>query len=129
MKIIEIIALENGSHRNLSGIFETIPDGWAVIPDDLETPNFPYGDVEVKDEDIIKTEIELIDGEEKEVEKVIGTRKVVSKWNAKGKEILSFPVSKFEEAKEAAPTAQDDTDAMMIDHEYRLTLLELGVTE
>jgi hypothetical protein len=26
-------------------------------------------------------------------------------------------------------TAQDDTDAMLIDHEYRLTLLELGVTE
>lgn len=25
------------------------------------------------------------------------------------------------------PTAQDDTDAMMIDHEYRLTLLELGI--
>lgn len=27
------------------------------------------------------------------------------------------------------PSAQDDTDAMLIDHEYRLTLLELGVTE
>ena len=27
------------------------------------------------------------------------------------------------------PTAQDDTDAMLIDHEYRLTLLELDVTE
>lgn len=28
-----------------------------------------------------------------------------------------------------APSAQEDTDAMLIDHEYRLTLLELGVTE
>lgn len=27
------------------------------------------------------------------------------------------------------PTAQDDTDAMLIDHEYRLTLLELGLVE
>ena len=27
------------------------------------------------------------------------------------------------------PTAQDDMDAMLVDHEYRLTLLELGVTE
>ena len=27
------------------------------------------------------------------------------------------------------PTPQDDIDAMMIDHEYRLTLLELGVNE
>ena len=26
-------------------------------------------------------------------------------------------------------TAQDDTDAMLIDHEYRLTLLELGLVE
>lgn len=25
------------------------------------------------------------------------------------------------------PSAQDDTDAMLIDHEYRITLLELGV--
>ena len=29
----------------------------------------------------------------------------------------------------AQPTAQDDTDAMLIDHEYRLTLLELGLAE
>ena len=28
-----------------------------------------------------------------------------------------------------APSAQDDTDAMMVDHEYRLTMLELGLTE
>lgn len=26
-------------------------------------------------------------------------------------------------------TAQEDSDAMTVDHEYRLTLLELGVTE
>lgn len=26
-------------------------------------------------------------------------------------------------------TAQDDTDSILVDHEYRLTLLELGVTE
>lgn len=28
-----------------------------------------------------------------------------------------------------APSAQDDIDAMMVDHEYRLTMLELGLTE
>ena len=27
------------------------------------------------------------------------------------------------------PTPQDDTDAMLVDHEYRLTMLELGLTE
>lgn len=30
---------------------------------------------------------------------------------------------------EAVPTAQEDTDAMLVDHEYRITLLELGVSE
>lgn len=27
------------------------------------------------------------------------------------------------------PTAQDDTDAMLVDLEYRVTLLELGILE
>lgn len=30
---------------------------------------------------------------------------------------------------EPEPSAQDDVDAMLIDHEYRLTLLELGLVE
>lgn len=33
------------------------------------------------------------------------------------------------EPEEQTRTAQDDTDAMMVDHEYRLTLLELGIYE
>lgn len=78
MKIIEIQALDNGAHRNQTGDFKTVPNGWAVIPDDMETLNFPFGEVETKDEDII--EVETLDGEE--VEKVVGTRKVVTKWIA-----------------------------------------------
>ena len=34
-----------------------------------------------------------------------------------------------EEDEETIPTEQEDTAAMLIDHEYRLTLLELGITE
>ena len=49
MKIIEITALDNGSHRNQTGSFTTVPDGWAIIPDDMETPNFPFGEVTVDD--------------------------------------------------------------------------------
>ena len=30
---------------------------------------------------------------------------------------------------ENVPSAQEDIDAMLIEHEYRLTLLELGLTE
>lgn len=40
-------------------------------------------------------------------------------------------VTKYEVLDESGrtTTAQDDTDAMMVDHEYRLTMLELGLTE
>ena len=34
-----------------------------------------------------------------------------------------------EEIPKPEPTAEDDTNAMMEDHEYRLTLLELGLNE
>lgn len=47
MTIIEITALPNGAHRNQTGNFSTIPDGWAVIQDGMETPNFPFGEVDV----------------------------------------------------------------------------------
>ena len=47
MRIIEITALSNGAHRNQTGTFSTIPSGWAVIPDGMETPNFPFGEVTV----------------------------------------------------------------------------------
>ena len=55
MKIIEIQSLENGSHRNQTGDFEVIPQGFAVIPDDMETPNFPFGDVETEEIDGVVT--------------------------------------------------------------------------
>ena len=45
MKIIEITTLENGAHRNQTSTMRTVPDGWAVIPDGMETENFPFGDV------------------------------------------------------------------------------------
>lgn len=48
MKIIEIAALENGAHRNqtVSGSVP-VPEGWAVVPEGLETVNFPFGTVTV----------------------------------------------------------------------------------
>lgn len=52
MKIIEIASLDNGAHNNQTITFVDIsafqiPDGWAVIPDSMETHNFPFGEVEV----------------------------------------------------------------------------------
>ena len=49
MRIIEFKALENGAHRNQTGYFKTVPDGFAVVPDNMETENFPFGEVEAKE--------------------------------------------------------------------------------
>lgn len=49
MRIIEIASLDNGAHRNQTVTFCDVPNGWAVIPDDMETPNFPFGKVTVDD--------------------------------------------------------------------------------
>lgn len=46
MRIVEIVALDNGAHRNQTTSAEvSIPDGWAVIPDDMVLENFPFGEV------------------------------------------------------------------------------------
>ena len=56
MRIIEIAALKNGAHRNQTVFGEiTPPDGWAVIPDNIETQNFPFGDIVVEEIDNIMT--------------------------------------------------------------------------
>ena len=43
MRIVELVALENRAHRNQTGNFSTIPEGWAVIPNDMTCENFPFG--------------------------------------------------------------------------------------
>ena len=48
MIIIEIKCLCNGAHRNqTSSSVIPVPDGWAILPDSIETPNFPFGEVTV----------------------------------------------------------------------------------
>lgn len=48
MRIIEINALPNGAHRNQTGTFSTVPDGWAVIPESIVIPDtFPFVNIEV----------------------------------------------------------------------------------
>ena len=68
MNIIEIKALDNGSHRNQIGDFKTIPEGWAVIPYDLETPNFPCGEVVVEEINRVMTVIKWTAAEIPEIE-------------------------------------------------------------
>lgn len=48
MKIIEIQALDNGAHNNQTiNSAIPVPIGWAIIPEEMETPNFPFGDITV----------------------------------------------------------------------------------
>lgn len=50
MQIIEISALPNGAHRNQTGDFRTIPEGWAVVPEEMEIPEtFPFVNIETED--------------------------------------------------------------------------------
>lgn len=54
MKLIEIAALDNGAHNNqeIMGVDPStfpVPEGWAILPDDTETPNFPFGEITVDD--------------------------------------------------------------------------------
>ena len=55
MTIIEIIALNNGAHRNQTGNISVVPDGWAVLPEEMETLNFPFGEITVEDIDGVMT--------------------------------------------------------------------------
>ena len=47
MKYIKIEPFENGAHDNQENGFSSVPSGWAIIPDGMETPNFPFGEVTV----------------------------------------------------------------------------------
>lgn len=97
MRIIEIRALGNGAHRNQTGTFSAVPEGWAVIPEGMDVPEtFPFVNI-TADENGIVTGMSA------------GT------------------VPEPEPERESEPTEADDTGAMLVDHEYRLTLIELGV--
>ena len=49
-RLIEIAAQKNGAHQNRVSFNKntSVPNGWAVIADDLKTDHFPFGDVTVK---------------------------------------------------------------------------------
>ena len=68
MRIIEIKALDNGGHRNQIGNFTLIPEGWAVVPDDIEKPNFPFGEIETEEIDGVMTVTKWTAGTIPEVE-------------------------------------------------------------
>lgn len=68
--IIKIEAYENGGHDNQSTVPKVIPDGWAVIPDGMETENFPFGDIEVEEINGVMTVVKWTAGTMPEPEPV-----------------------------------------------------------
>lgn len=74
MKLIDVKKNENGGHDNINAEYlESVPEGWAVVPDDMETPNFPFGDVEVEEKDGVMTVTKWTAGEMPEVVEPIPT--------------------------------------------------------
>lgn len=64
MRLIKIEQLENGSHSNQTiDHISKIPEGWAVIPDDMKTPNLPYGDITVEEIEGVMTVTSWTPGE------------------------------------------------------------------
>lgn len=85
----------------------TPPEGYAVVPDELDTATFYEHNGFV---------VLTIEGDT-----VTGMEANLPAWEAWKASLPPDP--------EPEPTPQDDTDAMLVDHEYRLTMLELGLTE
>ena len=53
MRIIKIKAFDNGGHANQTTSAVIIPpEGWAIIPDDMEIPeSFPFVDIETEQQE------------------------------------------------------------------------------
>ena len=84
MKIIKINSLQNGAHDNqTTGGTIPVSDGWAIIPDGMETPNFPFGDITVDNQ----------------------TPPVVTSWTP-------LPIPEPEPEPEPAPTTEDRVAAL-----------------
>ena len=86
MRIIEITALDNGAHRNqTTNSMIHVPEGWSFIPDGMETPNFPFGEVTVDE---------------------TKTPPVVTSWTP-------LPIPEPEPAPEPEPTADEVLNALL----------------
>lgn len=56
MRIVQIEKLENGAHCNQTITnLSHIPHGWAVVPEDMVTDNFPFGDLTAEEVEGVMT--------------------------------------------------------------------------
>ncbi len=142
MKIVYINPNPSGAYAPIQeGNFSSVPEGMAVWPNALPTDDFcahnGFVTLAVEQvETVVGQETVTVPAAEEGGEEIHELRDVTAMipivtactpnteaWEA-WRASLPDQVETVDE-----PTAQDDTDAMLVDHEYRLTLLELGVTE
>lgn len=108
MKIIRKTANPSGAYLGPQSWKGTVPpEGYAIIPDSVNMADFYAHNGFV----ILTIEGDTVTGYTPNVE-------AWEEWKAS----LPNPT-------EPEPTEEEDTSAMLIDHEYRLTLLELGLSE
>lgn len=118
MTIIQIEAQSNGAHANqtTSIPLTKIPEGWAVVPEDLTIPNtFPFLDLTAEK---ITVDPDTHPVNENEVDQL---------WVVTS--MTPGVVPDPEPIPEPDPTAEEDLMQMAVDHELRITMLELGVVE
>ena len=86
MICIQIAPNDTGAHENqtVDSAFLKIPPGWAILPDDMETPNFPFGDITVND----------------------STPPIVTSWTP-------LPIPEPEPAPDPEPTADEVLNALL----------------
>lgn len=69
MRIIEIMPLSNGAHRNQETTSTRVPDGWAVIPEGMEIPEtFPFVDLVVEGNKVVSMTAGVVPDPEPEPE-------------------------------------------------------------
>lgn len=120
MYIIQLEPFESGARSPLQTWNKpTAPDGYAFCPDafyDVFYSTSPAGFVNITVEPVEIAE---------DVTVPVVTAMVVNQ-EALDAYLASLPA---DEPTEEEPSEADDTASMLIDHEYRLTLLELGLTD
>ena len=62
MNMVEVAAQTNGGHRNQT-CHGTVPAGWALIPEGMELPNFPFGQVTAEEVEGVLTLTGWVPGE------------------------------------------------------------------
>ena len=80
MRIVEINAMENGAHKNQM-FHGVLPDGWAILPDNMVCENFPFGEITVDDTHTPPVVKSWTPGEIPEPEPILEPEEETSVWD------------------------------------------------